>query len=89
MCIKKLERIQSTATKPMLEMKHLTYEDLREVELPTLQNRREIDLITMYKITNCLEKIEKQDLVSLKNYKDRWVGGHSKIRKSNLRDMKK
>ncbi|MPC37491.1 hypothetical protein E2C01_030971 [Portunus trituberculatus] len=31
--------------------------------LPTLQDRRERDLITMYKIVNGMEKIDKKDLI--------------------------
>ena len=91
--IMKLERIQRAATKMVPELKDLTYEGrLKEMELPTLQVRRERgDLITMYKIVNQIEKIDKQDLVLLKEVDNRRTRGHSKrIRKSQcLRDIKK
>ena len=47
------------------ELSELTYEDrLREMGLPTLQDRRERgDLITLYKIANGIEKLEEQNLV--------------------------
>ncbi|MPC69702.1 hypothetical protein E2C01_063933 [Portunus trituberculatus] len=46
----------------------LQYEErmkrMKEMGLPTLQDRRERgDLITMYKIINGIEKIDKEDLV--------------------------
>ena len=65
--IRKLERIQRTATKMVPELKDLTYEErLREMSLPTLQERRERgDLITMYKMVNHAEKIDRQDLEKL------------------------
>ena len=58
--IKKLERIQRVATKMVPELSELTYEDrLREMGLPTLQDRREGELITLYKIENGIEKLDK------------------------------
>ncbi|MPC89707.1 hypothetical protein E2C01_084664 [Portunus trituberculatus] len=46
--------------------------------LPTLQDRREqIDLITVYKIVNGIEKIDKEDLV-LVTEEDRRTRGHIK-----------
>ena len=78
----------------VLELKDLTYEErLKEMELPALQARREKrDQITMYKIVNRIDKVDKQDLVVLKE--DDGGGrmrGHSKrIRKRQcLRDIKK
>ena len=51
------------------------------MELPTLQARRG-DLITMYKIVNRIDKIDKQDLVVLKEDDGGRMRGHSKrIRK--------
>ena len=91
--ITKLERIQRAATKMVSELKDLTYEErLKEMELPTLQVRRERgDLITMYKVVNGIEKIDKQDLVLLKEEDNERTRGHSKrIRKSQcLRNIKK
>ena len=44
--IRKLERIQRVATKMVPELSELTYEDrLREMGLPTLQDRREREVI--------------------------------------------
>lgn len=83
--IRKLERVQRIATKMVPELKDLTYEErLKEMGLPTLQDRRERgDLITMYKIVKGIEKIDRQDLVLLANEEGRRTRGHSKkIRKS-------
>ena len=91
--IVKLERIQRIATKMVPELKDLEYEErLKEIELPTLQDRRKRgDLITMYKIVNNMEKIDKQDLVTLKGEGIGGRRGHSrKIRKSHCSsDIKK
>ena len=91
--ITKLERIQRTATRMVPELKGLTYEErLKEMELPTLQARRERgDLITMYKVVNRIEKIDKKDMVMLKEADIERTRGHSRrIRKSQcLRDIKK
>ncbi|MPC47606.1 hypothetical protein E2C01_041356 [Portunus trituberculatus] len=61
----RLEQILRIARKMVPELKDLTSEErLKEMGLPTLQDRRERgDLITMYKIVNGIEKIDKQDLV--------------------------
>ena len=62
------------------------------MELPTLQARRERgDLITMYKIVNHIDKIDKQDLVVLKEDDGGRMRGHSKrIRKGQcLREIQK
>ena len=47
------------------ESRELTYKDrLKELGLPTLQDRRERgDLLTLYRIVNGIEKLDKQDLV--------------------------
>ena len=60
--MRKLERIQRVATKMVPELKELTYEDrLKEMGLPTLQDRRERDdLITLYKIVNGIEKLKSK-----------------------------
>ncbi|MPC68542.1 hypothetical protein E2C01_062744 [Portunus trituberculatus] len=42
------------------------------MELPTLKDRRERgDLIMMYKLVNHMEKIDRQDLISLTEDGDR------------------
>ena len=60
--IRRLGRIQRLVTKMLRE---LTYKSrLKEMGLPTLQDRRERgDLITLCKIVNDIERLEKQDLV--------------------------
>ena len=51
--IRKLERIQRVATKMVPELREQYEDRLREMGLPTLQDRRERgDLITLYKIVN-------------------------------------
>ncbi|MPC61753.1 hypothetical protein E2C01_055829 [Portunus trituberculatus] len=61
----------------VLELKDLTYDkQLKDMGLPTLQDRREQgDLITMYKIVNSIEKIDKKDLV-LVTEEDGRTSGH-------------
>ena len=57
--MRKLERIQRIATKMVPELKELTcYEErLKEMKLPTLEEKRERgDLITIYKLVNDLEE---------------------------------
>ena len=91
--IKKLERVQRVATKMVPELRDLTYEErLKEMELPTLQVRRERgDLIMMYKVVNGMEKIDRPDLVVGLGEQSRQTRGHSKrVRKSqSLRDIRK
>ena len=86
-----MSRRWKAATKMVPELKDLTYEErLKEMELPTLQARRERgDLITMYYIVNRIDKIDKQDLVVLKEDDGRRMRGHSKrIRKRQcLREL--
>ena len=59
--VTKIKRIKLAASKMVLELKDLTYEErLKEMELPILQARRERgDLIMMYKIVNRIDKIDK------------------------------
>ena len=91
--IRKLERIQRAATKMVPELKDLNYEErLEEMGLPTLQVRRERgDLITMYKLVNQIEKVDRQDLVLHMEEGTRRTRGHiKKIRKSRCTgDIKK
>ncbi len=65
----------------------MTYEDrLKEMTLPTLEQRRESgDMITLYKLVNKIDKIDK-DLLLPARYQG--VRGHGKkLRKGNcLRD---
>ena len=91
--IKKLERIQRTATKMVPELRDLSYEErLEEIGLPTLQERRERgDLITMFKLVNNMEKMDREDLVVKVEAQERRTRGHmKKLRKSQcLGDVKK
>ncbi len=62
--INKLERIQRIATKMVPELKDLSYMDrLKEMQLTTLQEQRERDLISVYKLINELEKVDRDDLL--------------------------
>ena len=60
-----LERIRRIATKMVPELEDLTYEErLKEMHLTTLKERRENgDLITIYKLMNNLEEIDRKDLI--------------------------
>ena len=91
--IRKLERIQRAATKMVPELKDMEYEKrLEEMRLPTLQERRERgDLITMYKLVNGIEKVDREDLVTRVNSGEVRTRGHTtKLRKSVcLGDIKK
>ena len=91
--IKKLERIQRVATKMVTELKDLSYEErLEEMGLPTLQERRERgDLITMFKLVNNMEKVDRDDLVPQMEEGERRTRGHGKkIKKGRcLSDIKK
>ena len=90
--IRKIERIQRTATKMVPELKDLTYEErLTEMGLQTLQDRRERgDLITLYKIISGIEKIDNEELVVVKEEVSRTRGHSMKIRKNQcVRDTKK
>ncbi|MPC08266.1 hypothetical protein E2C01_000846 [Portunus trituberculatus] len=77
--IRKLERIQKIAIKMVPELKDLRYEKrLKEMRLPTLQDRREQgNLITMYKVFNGNKKIGQEDLV-LVTEEDGRTRGHVK-----------
>ncbi|MPC94623.1 hypothetical protein E2C01_089800 [Portunus trituberculatus] len=67
----------------VLELKDLTYEErLKEMGLPSIQNRKEQGyLITMYKIVNGIEMIDKEDLVLVTEEPGRTRGHVNKIRK--------
>ncbi|MPC39062.1 hypothetical protein E2C01_032581 [Portunus trituberculatus] len=89
--IRTLEWIQKISKKMVPELKDFTYEEqLKEMGLPTLQNRRERgDLITMYKLVNGIEKIDKEDLV-LVTEEDGRTRGHVKIRmRQCVKDVRK
>ncbi len=70
------------------EISNMTYEDrLKEMELPTLEQRRERgDMITSYKLVNKIDKIDKDD--PLLPARSQGLRGHGKkLRKGNcLRD---
>ncbi len=75
----KLERIQRIATKMVPELKYLYYADrLKEMQLTTLQEQRERDLITIYKLMNDLEKFDREDLLLTTGRETRHLRGHSK-----------
>ena len=68
-----------------------TYENkLKEMGLPVVQDRRERgDLITLYKIVNDTEKLDKQNLVMMEE-ETKQMRGHSKIKRSQcLKDTRK
>ncbi len=73
------------------EISNMTYEDrLREMELPTLEQRRErANIITLYKLVNKIDKIDKNNLLPPGRLQG--LRGHGKkLRKGNcLRDLKK
>ena len=82
--VRKLERIQRIATKMVPELEELTYEErLKEMNLPTLKERRERgDLITIYKLVNDIEKIDREDLLLKGQRETGYLRGHgSKLRK--------
>ena len=63
MHVLKLERIQRIATKMVPDLEDLTYEErLKEMHLTTLKETRERgDLITIYRLMNNLEEIDRKD----------------------------
>ena len=80
-----------TLTQMVSELRELTYKDrLKEMGLPTLQDtRKREDLITLWKIINGIEKLDKQDLVMIEEG-TRQMREYSKIKKSqSLKDNKK
>lgn len=91
--IRKLERIQRVATKMVPELKDLCYEErLERIGLPTLQERRvRGDLITMFKLANKMEKVDRTDLIPQPTEGERCTRGHRrKIKKTRcLSDIKK
>ena len=91
--IRKLERIQRAATKLVPELENLPYsERLREMDLPTLEERRERgDLITIYKLLNGLEEVDKIDLMIPAGEGRENMRGHAmKLRKPRcMSDIKK
>ena len=78
--VRKLERIQRIATKMVPELRELTYEErLNEMNLPSLEDRRERgDLITVYKLMNNLEEIDRKDLLLTREREARYLRGHKK-----------
>ena len=73
----------------VLKVNDVILEDrIKEMGVLTLQDKRERDLITLNKIVNGIEKIDKQDLVMM-NKETRQMRGHSRIKKSRcLKDIK-
>ncbi|XP_063874161.1 uncharacterized protein LOC135107755 [Scylla paramamosain] len=74
------------------EFKNFSYEErLEEMGLLTLQERRESrDLITMYKLVNNIERIDKNDLVPQMEGERQMMGHGKKIKMSGcLSNIKK
>ena len=91
--VKKLERIQRMATKMVPELEELTYEErLREINLPTLEERRERgDLITVFKLYNKMEEADNEELLITERREIGFTRGHTKkLRKGRcLNNVKK
>ena len=92
MHVLKLERIQQIATKTVLELEDLTYEErLKEMHLTTLKERKERgDLITVCKLMNYLEKTDRKYLLLRRKGEARNVRDTRKLQKGIcLNDTKK
>ena len=79
--------MQKTATRMVPELRDLSYEErLEEIGLPTLQERRKRgDLITMFKLVNNMEKIDREDLVVKVEEQERRTRGHNEeIKKESI-----
>ncbi len=89
--VKKLERIQRIATKLVPEIMNMAYEDrLREMEMPTLEERRERgDMITLYKLVNKIDKIDKDDLPLTARLQGLRDNGKKLWKRNCVRDLKK
>ena len=89
--IRKLERVQRLGTRMIPGYKELPYEErLRRLNLPTLEERRERgDMITMYKIVNGMDILDREDLIKISS--NRQLRGHpKKIHKDScMGDVKK
>ena len=88
--VKKLEKVQRLATRMIPEFKELAYEErLKRLELPTLEERRiRGDMITMYKIVN---KVDVLDRDLIKVTPSNRLRGHGKklLKDICLNDVKK
>ena len=73
--IRKLERIQRTATTLPLSLRNLSYKErLKALNLTTLEQRRERgDLIAVYRTVNGIEKFDSESLV---RWESRTTRGH-------------
>ena len=89
--VKKLERIQRLGTRMIPGYKEMSYEErLRKLDLPTLEERRERgDMITMYKIVNRFDMLDREDLIKMSSSTQ--LRGHpKKIHKDScMGDVKK
>ncbi len=84
-----MEWVQGPATKLVLELKDLTYEErLNKQEITTVESRRERgDLISIYKMVNRLDKVD-EDFLNLEIRTTR--GNGKKLKKVQcIRDIKK
>ena len=88
--INKLERIQRDATKMIPSLRDLPYEErLLRLDLMSLEQRRiRGDLIAMFRLTEGLEKLDREDLIVRD---ERTTRGHGKKLKKGVcrRDIKK
>ncbi len=74
------------------ELKGLSYKNrLKEMQLTTLQERKERrDLVTIYKLMNELEKVDREDLLLTTERETRHLRGHrKKLRKGRYLNNKK
>ena len=63
-CVCKLERLQRMTTKIVLELGGMTYEEkLRALDLPTLEEKREGDLIQEYKLRNGMNVVDNEEML--------------------------
>ena len=64
--IKMLEKVQRRATKIVIAIKELPYEELlKELKLPSLvYRRRRSDMVLTYKIMNSMARIDQKQLFS-------------------------
>ena len=84
MNIKKIERIQRSATKLVPSLQNLSHKKrLKRLNLQTMEQRRERDLIAVYRLMNGMEKVDNQDLVTWDKRDTRGYG--KKIKKATCR----
>ena len=82
-----IEKIQTLATKLILELKHLPYDKwLRALRLPSLQHpRRRRDMMQTYNITNGINRVESKIFFELSSGSA--TRGHSQKLVKNMLDL--